>query len=155
MLTRIHMVVYTWWCWHIFKGEEVGVDVDQLSEGTKARVQNSTSGASTRRVRTVRRCHRRPIQKRQGLIEWTGCWSRGDRMLGSYVRSMVTDSVQASVFDRTLALKVTGRWQGASSQANVGDTKMVEKDRTLMLCPIVTERTCPVVAGTLLETTGH
>ena len=32
MLTHIHMVVYTWWCWHICKGEEVGVDVDQLGE---------------------------------------------------------------------------------------------------------------------------
>ena len=42
MLTHIHMVVYTWWCWHIYKGDEVGVDVDQLGEGTKARVQNFT-----------------------------------------------------------------------------------------------------------------
>ena len=32
MLTHIHMVVYTWWCWHIYKGEEVRVDVDQLGE---------------------------------------------------------------------------------------------------------------------------
>ena len=32
MLTHIHMVVYTWWCWHIYKEEEVGVDVDQLGE---------------------------------------------------------------------------------------------------------------------------
>ena len=31
------MVVYTWWCWHIYKGEEVGVDVDQLSEETEMR----------------------------------------------------------------------------------------------------------------------
>jgi hypothetical protein len=23
ILTHIHMVVYTWWCWHICKGEEV------------------------------------------------------------------------------------------------------------------------------------
>ena len=23
MLTRIHMVVYTWWCWHIYKGGDV------------------------------------------------------------------------------------------------------------------------------------
>ena len=38
-LTHIHMVVYTWWCWHIYKGDEVGVDVDQLGEGTVARVQ--------------------------------------------------------------------------------------------------------------------
>ena len=26
------MVVYTWWGWHIYKGDEVGVDVDQLGE---------------------------------------------------------------------------------------------------------------------------
>jgi hypothetical protein len=24
MLTHLHMIVYTWWCWHICKGEEVG-----------------------------------------------------------------------------------------------------------------------------------
>ena len=39
MLTHIHMVVYTWWCWHIYKGDDVGVDVDQLGEGTEARVR--------------------------------------------------------------------------------------------------------------------
>ena len=54
MLTHIHMVVYTRWCWHIYKGE-VGVDVDQLGDETKARrVQNFTGGVSTRRVRIVR-----------------------------------------------------------------------------------------------------
>ena len=26
------MVVYTWWCWDIFKGKGVGVDFDQLGE---------------------------------------------------------------------------------------------------------------------------
>ena len=36
-LTHIHMVVYTWWCWHIYKGDEVGVDVDQLGEETEMR----------------------------------------------------------------------------------------------------------------------
>ena len=41
------MVVYTWWCWHIYKGDEVGVDVDQLGDGTEARkVRNSTGGVS-------------------------------------------------------------------------------------------------------------
>ena len=39
MLTHIYMVVYTWWCWHIYKGDEVGVDVDQLGEGKEARVR--------------------------------------------------------------------------------------------------------------------
>jgi hypothetical protein len=32
MLTHMHMVVYTCWCWHICKGEGVGVGVDQLGE---------------------------------------------------------------------------------------------------------------------------
>ena len=37
------MVVYIWWCWHIYKGDEVGVDVDQLGDETETRrVQNFT-----------------------------------------------------------------------------------------------------------------
>ena len=32
ILTDMYMVVYTWWCWHIYKGEGVGVDVDQLEK---------------------------------------------------------------------------------------------------------------------------
>ena len=36
MLTHIHMV-YTWWCWYIYKGGEVGVDVDQLSDETEVK----------------------------------------------------------------------------------------------------------------------
>ena len=47
MLTHIHMVVYTWWGWHIYKGDEVGVDMDQLSDEMEARrVRNSTGGAT-------------------------------------------------------------------------------------------------------------
>ena len=38
---------------------------------------------------------------------------------------------------------------------DVGNTKKLEKDRTLTLCPIVTNRTRPVATGTLLETTGR
>ena len=54
MLTQIHIVVYTWWCWNIYKGDEVGVDGDQLGDGMEVRrVQNSTSGVSAHRVRTV------------------------------------------------------------------------------------------------------
>ena len=30
MLTHMHMVLFTWCCWHICKGEGVGVGVDQL-----------------------------------------------------------------------------------------------------------------------------
>ena len=32
MLTHMHMVVYTWWCWNICKGEGVEVDFVQLGE---------------------------------------------------------------------------------------------------------------------------
>ena len=65
MLIHIYMVVYTCWYWHIYKGDEVGVDVDQLGDETEARrVRNSTGGVSACRVRTVRRYHRRPIQKK-------------------------------------------------------------------------------------------
>jgi len=47
-ITHIHMVVYTWWCWHIYEGNEVGVDVDQLGDGMVARrVRNSTGGVSS------------------------------------------------------------------------------------------------------------
>ena len=28
----MHLVVYTWWCWHICKGEGVEVDFDQLGK---------------------------------------------------------------------------------------------------------------------------
>ena len=49
MLTHIHMVEYTWWCWHIYKGEEVGVDVDQLGKEKGSKL------------------HWRPIQKSQGF----------------------------------------------------------------------------------------
>ena len=65
MLTHIQMMVYTWWCWHIYKGDEVGVDEDQLGDEMEARrVRNSIDEVSARRVWTVRRCHRRPIPKR-------------------------------------------------------------------------------------------
>ena len=36
---------------------------------------------------------------------------------------------------------------------DVGDAKKVEKDRTLMLRPIMTDRMHPVATGTLLEMT--
>ena len=35
MLTHMHTVLLTWCCWHICKGEGVGVDVDQLGEAKK------------------------------------------------------------------------------------------------------------------------
>jgi hypothetical protein len=35
MLTHMHMMEYTWWYWHICKGEVVGVELDQLGEERK------------------------------------------------------------------------------------------------------------------------
>ena len=35
MLTYMHLVLFTWCCWHICKEEGVGVDVDQLGEARK------------------------------------------------------------------------------------------------------------------------
>ena len=111
MLTHIHMVVLA----H-FKGDEVGVDVDQLGDGTEVRrVQNSTGGVSARRVRTVRRCHRRPVQKRQDFTEYTEHWSHGDWTL-SYVWSVAAVSVLSWSCDWTLARRVTGRSGPMSGQ---------------------------------------
>ena len=78
--------------------------MDQLGDETEARRVRNSTGA---------------LQKRQGLTEWTRRWSRGDRMLGSCVRSVAAESVQASVFDRTQAQEVTKCWQGVSGQADV------------------------------------
>ena len=61
MLTHIHMVVYTWWCWHIYKGMKLELmwinSVKERRQGFK----NSIGGVSARRVWIVRWCHRRPI----------------------------------------------------------------------------------------------
>ena len=51
MLTHIYIVVYTWWCWHICKGDEVGVDVDQLGDETEARRVRNSTGALYRKDR--------------------------------------------------------------------------------------------------------
>ena len=119
MLTHIHMVVYTRWCWHICKGEEVEVDVDQLGEKIEvkcdalcvqylgARVRNFIGGVSTRRVQIVRRCHRCPVQKRQGFTECTRRWSCSDRTLESCVRSVARSEGRPRSLDRTQA---TGLW---------------------------------------------
>ena len=37
MLTHMHIVMYTWWCCHICKGEEVEVETDQLNEETEVK----------------------------------------------------------------------------------------------------------------------
>jgi len=54
MLTHMHMVLLTWWCWHICKGERVGVDVDQLWDATKVEGWLSNGGQSAHEGRTVR-----------------------------------------------------------------------------------------------------
>jgi hypothetical protein len=47
MLTHIHMVGVHLVVLALYKGDEVGVGVDQLDDGTEARkVQNSTGGVS-------------------------------------------------------------------------------------------------------------
>ena len=37
MLTHMHMVVYTWWCWHFCKGQVVELVVDLLGEEKEAK----------------------------------------------------------------------------------------------------------------------
>jgi hypothetical protein len=27
MLTHLHMMVYIWWCWHIYKGDDNGEEI--------------------------------------------------------------------------------------------------------------------------------
>ena len=44
---------------------------------------------------------------------------------------MAAESAQASVFDQTLALKVTGRWLGVSGHTGVARTEETLSDRTL------------------------
>ena len=63
MLTHIHMVVYTWWGWHIYKGDEVGVDVDQLGEEMEAKGETPPvecppieCGQSATKGQTVHQC---------------------------------------------------------------------------------------------------
>ena len=51
MLTHIHLMLYTWWCWHINKGDEVGVAVDQLGDEMEARRVRNSTGALYRKHR--------------------------------------------------------------------------------------------------------
>jgi hypothetical protein len=60
MIVKIltHMV-YTWWCWHIYKGEEVGVETDQLNEETGAGqvTMSDQTLASRAPLRSVSGCY--------------------------------------------------------------------------------------------------
>ena len=80
MIVNIHMVVYTWWCWHIYKGDEVGVDVDQLGDETEARrVRNSTGGVSVWTAGVLR-----PVngdRQRAGIGHRPDAGARSDRTL--------------------------------------------------------------------------
>ena len=54
MQIHLYMMLYTWWCWHIYKGDEVGLDVDQLGEETEARRVRNSTGALYRKERSHR-----------------------------------------------------------------------------------------------------
>ena len=62
---------------------------------------------------------------------------------------MVAVSVQRQSVDRTLALKVTGRWRQRPVLLS-DEAVSLESDRTLGLRPITTDQTRPVGVGTLL-----
>ena len=67
MLTHIHMVVYTWWYWHICKGEVVGVEMDQLGEEKEVAWEDrtlATGGPDLEWVSPV-------INPRQGATLWS------------------------------------------------------------------------------------
>ena len=79
-----------------------------------ARVKNFTGGVSARRVRTVRRCHRRPRQKRWRSLGVTGRWSRLDRR----VRSVAAEGVRFGL--------MTGRW--VAQRLDAGRVRPVSAD---------------------------
>ena len=61
MLTHIHMVVYTWWCWHIYKGG--GVCRGEMGLGRRFRE------------------NRMPIFYCAGCkFLWLAHWSKGDEV---------------------------------------------------------------------------
>ena len=77
-LTHIHMVVYTWSCWHIYKGDEVGVDVDQLGDETEARRVRNSTGALYKKDRvsqsgpnaSVRSVAAESVLRRSSIGRW-------------------------------------------------------------------------------------
>ena len=61
------MMVYTWWCWHICKGEVVGVALDQLGEEKEVPWVDrtlATGGPNPERVSPV-------INPSQGAALWS------------------------------------------------------------------------------------
>ena len=52
MLTHKPIVLYTWWCWHIYKGEVVGVETDQLREDLEV---ISVTGLYIAEVQSIKR----------------------------------------------------------------------------------------------------
>ena len=89
--------------------------INSVMKWRREGIRNSTGGVSARRVRIVRRCHRRTVQKRQGFTECTGRWPQ----LNQRVRSVEAVKTLASVFDWMLGHFTTGRWQGASGPTDV------------------------------------
>ena len=134
------MVVYTWWCWHIYKGDEVGVDVDQLGKEKGSKLHRWSVRADSPMVPPA------PYTEKIGF-------HRVHQML-------VTQSPNA----RVLCL-VSGSSEGAGVglRPDAGWVRPVlltwqhreeEKDRTLMLCPIMTDQMRPVMVEQLWELTG-
>ena len=83
MLTHLHIVVYTWWCWHIYKGEEVGVDVDQLGEEKEAKQVTGSDWIAQRIDRTLAGESGHVFLRRRSLSQVTRRWPRQDRRVWS------------------------------------------------------------------------
>jgi hypothetical protein len=81
MLTHLHKLLYTWWCWHICKGVEVGEGVDRAGHGVIERVRHwdqthpvcQTWAGDTYMTEHVRNCDQtRPVFS-PVMISW-GAW---------------------------------------------------------------------------------
>ena len=68
------MVMYTWWCWHICKGEEVRVDTDQLGEEKEAKGGHYEWPDADRHAQSV------AAVERAVLILWPDASAKSNRM---------------------------------------------------------------------------
>ena len=95
MLTHIHMVVYTWWCWHIYK--EGGVCRGEMGLGPS-------------------RENRMPIFYCAGCkFLWLAHWSKGEEVRSE---NELIAKMLASVNWPDAGSESTGRWLAASGQAD-------------------------------------
>jgi len=130
MLTHVHMVVYTWWCWHIFKGGGVprverGVGSSlppaELERRDSTLLRKLSVYFLLRRYEIWRSCgsvsrtgrwcwqHRTLVQSvRCGVSLWlrctecTGCWHR---TLGGYCSSVRWCMTSASAREEFLTVE--------------------------------------------------